>query len=314
MVEPDIYAFLDWIIGVAAGFGLVILPEVHDRYATHERLAAHGYWTYDFVLPGLLLHAFETGSAARLCDHLARSPERQFTMLDCHDGIPVRPDLDGILEPDEMLGLADLVQRRGGNVNRILSDAHADNSVDVHQLNCTYYSALDADDDRYVAGSGDPALRPRRSPDLLRGATCRPQRRRRRCERRGPRDQSPQLLDGPRSSAEIGRPVVRRVMELIRLRNSASCVRRVPRRCRRRRNVDPDELASRRRPLRARGRPLLRGDDGHGSTRTRGSVERRLVGRAARQWFRSGCPPGAGYRWTVEPRLIRALVRSCWLP
>ena len=151
MVEPEIYAFLDWIIGVAASFGLTVLPEVHDRYVTHEALAGHGYWTYDFVLPGLLLHAFETGRAARLCDHLSRSPERQFTMLDCHDGIPVRPDLDGILDPRDMLQLADLVSRQGGNVNRILSEAHADGDVDVHQLNCTYYSALDCDDDRYVA-------------------------------------------------------------------------------------------------------------------------------------------------------------------
>ncbi len=151
MVEPEIYAFLDWIVGVADSLGLVLLPEVHDEYATHESLARHGYWTYDFVLPGLLLHAFATGSAARLGQHLARSPERQFTMLDCHDGIPVRPDLDGHPEPGEMLDLADLVQRRGGNVNRILSEAHADGDVDVHQLNCTYYSALDCDDDRYVA-------------------------------------------------------------------------------------------------------------------------------------------------------------------
>ncbi len=50
-----------------------------------------------------------------------------------------------------MQDLADLVQRRGGNVNRILSEAHADGDVDVHQLNCTYYAALDCDDDRYVA-------------------------------------------------------------------------------------------------------------------------------------------------------------------
>ncbi len=62
----------------------------------------------------------------------------------------MRPDLDGILDPAEMLRLADLVQARGGNVNRILSDSHAD-GVDVHQLNCTYYSALGCDDDRYVA-------------------------------------------------------------------------------------------------------------------------------------------------------------------
>ena len=150
MVEPEIYTFLDWIVGVADSLGLVLLPEVHDRYATHEALASHGYWTYDFVLPGLLLHAFETGSSSRLGPHLARSPQRQFTMLDCHDGIPVRPDLDGILSQGEMLDLADLVQRRGGNVNRILSEAHAGGDVDVHQLNCTYYAALDCDDDRYV--------------------------------------------------------------------------------------------------------------------------------------------------------------------
>ena len=54
--------------------------------------------------------------------HLAGSPDRQFTTLDCHDGIPVRPDLDGILEPAEMVALADRVKRQGGNVNRILSE------------------------------------------------------------------------------------------------------------------------------------------------------------------------------------------------
>jgi sucrose phosphorylase len=151
MVEPEIYAFLDWIVGVGHSFGLVLLPEIHAPYATHEALSSREYWTYDFVLPGLLLQAFETGSSARLARHLARSPERQFTMLDCHDGIPVRPDLDGILEPGEMLELADLVQRRGGNVNRILSKSPVEGDVDVHQLNCTFHAALDHDDDRSVA-------------------------------------------------------------------------------------------------------------------------------------------------------------------
>ena len=150
MVEPEIYDVLSWASDVAASFGLAVLPEVHDVYATHERLSAHGYWTYDFVLPGLVLHTFLTGAPSRLAAHLARSPERQFTMLDCHDGIPVRPDLDGILEPDEMRALADRVDAAGGNVNRILSGAHAA-EVDVHQLNATYYAALDCDDERYVA-------------------------------------------------------------------------------------------------------------------------------------------------------------------
>ena len=219
MVEPEIYAFLDWIVGVANSFGLIVLPEVHDGYATHERLAAHGYWTYDFVLPGLLLHALETGSATRLGDHLARSPERQFTMLDCHDGIPVRPDLDGILEPQDMLRLADLVKRQGGNVNRILSEAHADGDVDVHQLNCTYYSALDCDDDRYVAARAIQ-LFARGVPQIYYVGLL-----------AGENDhQAVAELGEGRSinrhnytiaevEAAIRRPVVRRVLDLVRLRN-----------------------------------------------------------------------------------------------
>ncbi len=150
MVEPEIYEFLDWVTAVANVRGLVVLPEVHDVYATHERLAARGYWTYDFALPGLVLNAFNTGEGRRLAAHLARSPERQFTALDCHDGLPLLPDLDGILQPDEMLELAERVQQRGGNINRILSGNHA-SGIDIHQLNCTYYSALDRDDDRYLA-------------------------------------------------------------------------------------------------------------------------------------------------------------------
>jgi sucrose phosphorylase len=150
MVEPEIYEFLDWVSAVANARGLVVLPEVHDVYATHERLAARGYWTYDFALPGLVLNAFATGEGRRLAAHLSRSPERQFTALDCHDGLPLLPDLDGILEPHEMLQLAERVRQRGGNINRILSGTHA-SGVDIHQLNCTFYSALDADDDRYLA-------------------------------------------------------------------------------------------------------------------------------------------------------------------
>jgi sucrose 6(F)-phosphate phosphorylase len=38
MVEPDIYDFLGWVTGVATSLGMVVLPEVHDVYATHERL------------------------------------------------------------------------------------------------------------------------------------------------------------------------------------------------------------------------------------------------------------------------------------
>jgi sucrose phosphorylase len=218
MVEPEIYDFLGWVTEEAASCGLTVLPEVHDTYATHRRLSEHGMWTYDFVLPGLILHALETGVAERLAAHLSGMPDRVFTTLDCHDGIPVRPDLDGILAPAEMLDLAALVEARGGNVNRLLSPTHSA-AVDVHQLNCTYYSALDCDDDRYLAA---------RSLQLF--------------ARGVPQVYYMGLLAGENDHAAVGqtgegrainrhnytareidgcldRPVVQRLLELIRLRN-----------------------------------------------------------------------------------------------
>jgi sucrose phosphorylase len=219
MVEPEIYEFLEWVSEEASSCGLTVLPEVHDAYATHQRLSDHGMWTYDFVLPGLVLDALETGDARVLGDHLAAMPDRVFTTLDCHDGIPVRPDLDGILPPADMLALAGLVEQRGGNVNRILSATHAED-VDVHQLNCTYYSALDGDDDRYLAARAIQ-LFARGVPQvyyvgLLAGANDRAA-----IEQTGDgRAINRHDYTSPEIDAALDRPVVRRLMELIRLRNS----------------------------------------------------------------------------------------------
>jgi sucrose phosphorylase len=199
--------------------GLAILPEVHDVQGTHRKLAAHGYWTYDFVLPALLLHTFGSGDVTRLADHLDRSPERQFTMLDCHDGIPVRPDLDGVMDSREMTALADRVLQQGGNVNRILSDSHA-SDVDVHQLNCTYYSALAEDDDRYLAARAIQ-LFARGVPQiyyvgLLAGANDH--------EAVSSTGEGRAVNRHDYSMSEIGeelsRPVVQRLLDLIRLRGT----------------------------------------------------------------------------------------------
>jgi sucrose phosphorylase len=222
MVAPEIYEFLDWITGVATRLGLTLLPEIHASRATHDRLTASGYWTYDFVLPGLLLHSLETGDAARLASHLSSSPARQVTMLDCHDGIPIRPDLDGVLIPDEMRRLADLALERGGNINRILSPVHATGGVDVHQLNLTYFTALGEDDDRYLLARAIQ-LFARGIPQvyyvgLLAGSNDSPL--------------VSQTGDGrainrhdysmPEIEAALRRPVVQRLLSLIRLRNQHS--------------------------------------------------------------------------------------------
>jgi sucrose phosphorylase len=219
MVEPEIYDFLGWLTEVAASFGLMILPEVHDEYDTHRRLAEHGFWTYDFVLPGLLLHTFLTGDPGRLAAHLDGSPARQFTTLDCHDGIPVRPDLDGILSPPEMVDLADHVERLGGNVNRILSKAHAD-AGDVHQLNCTYYDAVQCDDDRYVAARAIQLLA-RGVPQVYYVGLLAGENDHAAVAKTGDGravNRHDYTLTEVRSA--LDRPVVRRILDLVRLRNT----------------------------------------------------------------------------------------------
>lgn len=217
MVEPEIYEFLSWVAGVAESLGLTVLPEVHAPYSTHERLTAHGLWTYDFVLPGLVLHSLSTGDGRRLAAHLARSPHRQFTTLDSHDGIPVRPDLDGVLTPAEMLTLTDLVVRQGGNVNRLLSPAQ---DVDVHQLNCTYYSALGCDDDRYLAARAIQ-LFARGVPQIYYVGLLAGENDAAAVSRSGDgrainrHDYTPAEIE-----AALERPVVKRQLELIQLRNT----------------------------------------------------------------------------------------------
>ncbi|MGE5224834.1 MAG: sucrose phosphorylase, partial [Omnitrophica WOR_2 bacterium] len=100
-VEPDIYFFLDWIKQVAGQAGIDLLPEVHASFTIQNKLAEHGFYVYNFVLPLLILHTLIHKSSIALQAHLKACPRNQFTMLDCHDGIPVQPDIDGILEIDQ---------------------------------------------------------------------------------------------------------------------------------------------------------------------------------------------------------------------
>jgi sucrose phosphorylase len=151
-VEPEIYQFMGWISGVAASLGIELLPEVHAHYSIQRKLADHGYWVYDFALPALILHTLLSRSSQKLRDYLETCPRKQFTMLDCHDGIPVLPDVDGILEVEELRKIVDACVERGATLSRILSPQHqADGGFDVHQIGCTYYSALGCDDDAYLA-------------------------------------------------------------------------------------------------------------------------------------------------------------------
>lgn len=151
-VEPEIYKFIDWITELANSLGIELLPEVHAHYETQFKLAEHGNWIYDFILPYMILDTLINKSSSKLCEYLKVRPHKQFTMLDCHDGVPVKPDLDDLIDTKAARKVVDTCVERGSNLSLIYSDAHkSKDGFDVHQIRCSYYSVLNCDDDAYLA-------------------------------------------------------------------------------------------------------------------------------------------------------------------
>jgi sucrose phosphorylase len=151
-VQPEMDQLLRWLDGLADRHGIALLPEVHGRPEIRRELARGGSWTYDFVLPYLVLEALILGNPARLAAHLRDCPRRQITTLDCHDGVPVKPDLDGLYDLVDVRRVVDVCMARGANLSVVYSPEHRDpDGFDVHQIRGTIYSLLGCDDDAYIA-------------------------------------------------------------------------------------------------------------------------------------------------------------------
>jgi len=151
-VEPDIYRFLEWISELAHSLDIEILPEIHADYTTQIKLAEKGYWIYDFILPFTVLDALLNKTSKRLKHYLEVRPHNQFTTLDCHDGIPIKPDLNGFYQSEDARKVVDICLKRGANLSLIFSPKHKDpDGFDVHQIRCAYYSMLDCNDSAYLA-------------------------------------------------------------------------------------------------------------------------------------------------------------------
>jgi sucrose phosphorylase len=222
-VEPEIYQFLEWISGFANPLGLEVLPEVHADYATQFRLAERGYWIYDFILPYAVLDALLNGTSKRLKEYLKIRPHRQFTMLDCHDGVPVKPDLNGLYRSEDARRVVAICLDRGANLSPVFSPRHADSDgFDVHQICGAYYSLLGCDDEAYLAARAiqffTPGVPQVYYVGLLAGRNDQSA-----AERTGDgRDVNRHNYSLDEVTREVRRPVVQRLMRLIRFRNECA--------------------------------------------------------------------------------------------
>ena len=140
--EPETWELLEKIRVMADKYKLRLLPEIHSEYRakTHEQLAEKGYVTYDFFLPGLLIHAIEKHTYAYLLkwiDDIIKKDISTVNMLGCHDGIPLL-DLRGLLPDEEIQSIIDITVSRGGIVKDL-----SGSKATYYQVNATYFSALD---------------------------------------------------------------------------------------------------------------------------------------------------------------------------
>ncbi len=103
--------------------------------------AAH--LVYNFALPPLVLHAFQTGSAAVLSQWAAelKLPSTQvsfFNFLASHDGIGLSP-LRGILSEEEIDAMVERCKHHGGLVS---CKTNQDGGQSPYELNISYFDAL----------------------------------------------------------------------------------------------------------------------------------------------------------------------------
>ncbi|MDQ8201511.1 sucrose phosphorylase [Pelagicoccus sp. SDUM812003] len=217
-LEPDVWEVLEFCDQIAAEGGAILLPEIHEHYSIQLKLAEKGYWVYDFALPMLVLHTLYSGSAKRLKDWFEICPRKQFTTLDTHDGIGV-VDVADLLTPEEIEATKDALFKQGANVKAIYNSASFGN-LDIYQLNCTYYSALGNDDARYLIARllqffapGIPQiyyvgmLAGKNDIKLVEST-------------RNGRDINRHDYSNEEIEAEIQRPVVQQLFQLMKLRNN----------------------------------------------------------------------------------------------
>lgn len=147
-VEPQIWELIGSLNQHVAKLGITLLPEVHAPYPIALKIAEQGYMSYDFVLPLLMLHTLYSGSAKEMKHWLSICPRQQFTVLDTHDGIGVY-DAHGILSDAQAEAVIQRIENNLSYAYKPLDPARKKH-FRSYQLYCTYFSALNHDENAYL--------------------------------------------------------------------------------------------------------------------------------------------------------------------
>jgi sucrose phosphorylase len=224
---PETFDFIGEFAAGARALGIEVLVEIHAYHRRQIEIAARVDWVYDFALPPLVLHAFNFHTAAALKRWIAIRPANALTVLDTHDGIGIidigadagdRAGSPGLVPPQELDELVERIHAASHGESRRATGAAASN-LDLYQVNCSFFDAMGRDETAYLlaraiqfflpgvpqvyyvgllAGHNDMALLARTQVG---------------------RDINRHYFSADEIARDCERPVVRRLLDLIRLRN-----------------------------------------------------------------------------------------------
>ena len=152
---PETIDYIAELSSRVRGLGMEVLVEIHAHYSKQIEIARQVDWVYDFALPPLVLHAFFFHTAQTLKQWLKIRPVNALTVLDTHDGIGVidigagLDESPGLVPTQELDQLVEAIHSNSMDQSRLATGAAASN-LDLYQINCTYYDAMERDDLKYL--------------------------------------------------------------------------------------------------------------------------------------------------------------------
>ena len=152
---PETFGFIAEMTSKARALGIEVLVEIHSYYLRQIEVARQVDWVYDFALPPLILHALFSRDPRPLARWLSISPRNSVTVLDTHDGIgviDVGADANGnpgLLSPAEIDNLVETIHQRSKGQSRQATGSAARN-LDLYQVNCTFFDALGGRESEYL--------------------------------------------------------------------------------------------------------------------------------------------------------------------
>ncbi len=222
---PETFDFIAELTARAHRLDIEVLVEIHSHYLNQIEIARKVDWVYDFALPPLVLQALFKGDSRTLVRWLSISPRNAITVLDTHDGIgviDVGADSDGnegLLSPGAIDNLVETIHQRSGGQSRKATGAAASN-LDLYQVNCTFLDALGGRQAEYLIARAiqffAPGIPQVYYVGLLGGLNDMEL-----LTRTGVgRDINRHYYSIEEVEAALGEPMVRKQIELIRLRNT----------------------------------------------------------------------------------------------